>query len=337
MKVWNGILAAAIAVSLACGAITGAPQPARAEVQGIVAIANDQPITERDIDQRIALLKLLDDWPPAGMSRQQVLQNLIDDTVKIIEASRLMMLPEDKDVSQQINRMAKNMKISREELLAKLKKIGISEATFRRYLLATLSFSRIISAKYREAVTASDAEVDAKMAEINSKVGAEMKKIMSDPRMKGITVYSLMEITLPLDSPDPILLQSRAIEAATVAKRFKGCGNARAAAQGVFNVKIGKKFEADAAKLPKPMKQALDQAGQGRAVGPMRSKDGLQLIAFCGSRTITPPKPDFKMPSRDQIQRMVINEKYDEIEESYLKLAREKVYVEYRNPAYAVQ
>lgn len=337
MKIWKSILAAAIAVPLACGAISGVAQPARAEVQGIVAIANDQPITERDIDQRISLLKLLDDYPPAGMSRQRVLQDLIDDQVKIIEATRLMMLPEDSEVSAQINRIAKGMKISREELLAKLKGINISEATFRRYLLATLAFSRIIAAKYREAVTATDAEVDAKMAEINSRVGAEMKKIMNDPRMRGITVYSLMEIQLPLDSEDPMLLQSRAIEAATVVKRFKGCGNAKAAAQGVFDVKFGRTFEADAAKIPKPMKQALDKAGQGRAVGPMRTKGGLQIVALCGVRTIKPPKPDFKLPDREQVKRMVINEKYDKLEEEYLKLARERVYVEYRNPAYAQQ
>lgn len=337
MQMWKGILAAAIAVPLVMGVMLAGPGPARAEVQGIIAIANDQPITERDIDQRIALLKLLDDYPPAGMTRQQVLQNLVDDQVKIEEATRLMMLPNDSDVSGQINRLAKGMKYTREELLAKLKSIGISEATFRRYLLATLAFNRIIAAKYREAVTASDAEIDAKMAEINGRISSEMKKIMSDPRMKGITVYSLMEISLPVDSGDPMLLQSRAIEAATVVKRFKGCGNARAAAQGIFDVKIGKKFEADAAKLPKPMRQALEQAGQGGAVGPMRGKDGLQIVAFCGARTITPPKPDFKMPTRDQIQRMVINEKYDKLEEDYLKLAREKVYVEYRNPAYAQQ
>jgi hypothetical protein len=54
-------------------------------------------------------------------------------------------------------------------------------------------------------------------------------------------------------------------------------------------------------------------------------------------RTITPPKPDFKMPTRQQVERLVINDKYDKIEEDYLKLAREKVYVEYRNPNYAQQ
>ena len=146
-----------------------------------------------------------------------------------------------------------------------------------------------------------------------------------------------MEITLPLDSDDPGLLQSRAIEAQQVAQRFKDCGNPKPSAQGIFNVKFGKKFDADAAKLPKPMKQALDRAGPGRAVGPIRGKGSIQLIALCGMRKITPQKPDFKMPTREQIERLVINEKYDAIEESYMKQVREKVYVEYRDPAYAQQ
>ena len=133
-----------------------------------------------------------------------------------------------------------------------------------------------------------------------------------------------------------MLLQSRAIEAQQV-QRIQGLRKSQGRRQGIFNVKFGKKFDADGAKLPKPMKQALDKAGQGRAVGPMRGKDSIQLIALCGIRKITPPKPDFKMPTREQIERMVINEKYDKLEENYLKQAREKVYVEYRNPSYAQQ
>jgi peptidyl-prolyl cis-trans isomerase SurA len=329
MTMWRCILAAAIAAPLAMGAVAG--DGARAETQGIVAVANDQPITERDITQRIELRKILGDLPSGGMTRQQALQDLIDDQVKLVEAKRLMLLPADSEISDRVNRIAKSMKISRDELFAKLKKIGISEANFRLYLQASIAFSRIIAAKYREEVQASPQEVDAKMAEIDNTVGAQMRKLMNDPRMKPITVYSLLEISLPIDGEDPMLLQSRAIEAQQVLKRFNGCGNARKAADGIFNVKVGKKFDADGAKLPKQLKQALDQAGQGRAIGPMRGKDGIQLVALCGVRTITPPKPDFKMPTREQVQRLVVNEKYDKLEEDYLKTAREKVYVEYRN------
>jgi peptidyl-prolyl cis-trans isomerase SurA len=341
MKICRSIVAVALAAPLAlavwAGAIPGTGAEARAETQGIVAIANDQPITERDITQRIALRKILGDMPSGGLTRQQALQDLIDDQVKNVEAARFMLVPTDAEITDRMNRIAKGKKISRDELLAQLKAQGISETTFRRYLQASISFSRIIAGKYREDVTVTPAEVDARMAEINNTIGAQMRKIMNDPRMKPLTVYSLMEITLPLDGEDPMLVQSRAIEAQQVLRKFNGCGKARSATEGIFNVKVGKKFDADGSKLPKPMKEALDKAGQGRAIGPMRGKDSIQLIALCGVRTITPPKPDFKMPTREQIERMVLEDKYGKIEEDYLKEARSKVYVEYRNPSYAGQ
>lgn len=334
MTSWKAIFAAAIAVPLIYAGAIDVIVAARAETQGIVAIANDQPITERDISQRIELRKILGDPP---LDRPQALRSLIDDQVKIIEARRLMMLPTDPEINERIGRIAKGMKLTREELLARLKKAGISEASFRTYLQASAAFNRIISAKYREEVKASPAEVDAKIAEINNTVGAQLRKIENDPRMRPITVYSLMEVTLPIDGEDPGLIQARAVEAQQVLQRFKGCNNARKAADGVFNVKIGKKFDADGSKMPKELKQALDKAGQGRAIGPIRGKGGIQLIALCSVRTITPPKPDFKMPSREQVERLVINEKYEKLEEDYLKEVREKVYVEYRNPNYAQQ
>ncbi|MCB1435511.1 MAG: hypothetical protein KDK75_24055, partial [Alphaproteobacteria bacterium] len=168
----------------------------------------------------------------------------------------------------------------RNGLIARLKKQGISAATFDRYVAALIGFNRVITGKHRGDVDVTDAEVDSKMREIKSKADSQIAKIMNDPRMKGVTVFSLMEISLPLDSQDPMLMQSRIIEAEQVLKRFKGCGNARAAASGVFNVKVGKPFDADAAKLPPQLRDALLKAGAGRAVGPMRGKGSVQLLAL---------------------------------------------------------
>ena len=181
----------------------------------------------------------------------------------------------------------------------------------------------------------SDAEVDAKMAEFQSKISQEQAKIMNDPRMKPVTVYSLMEINLPAEGDDPMLLQSRAIEASQVLQRLKSCNGLKAASEGIFDVKKGKTFEADANKIPPQMRAALDKVGVGRAIGPMRGKGGIQLIAFCGVRKLTPPKPNFEAPTRQQVERAALNEKYDELEEQYLSTVRDKIYVEYRDPSYA--
>lgn len=330
------LIAAALAATLALPPMA-AMSPAFAASAGIVALVNDQPITDLDLTQRITLLEVLGDLPEGGMSKQKALQELVDDEVKLVEAVRFNMLPTEADVTDRVERIAKNLKLTKDQLLAKLKAKGISEKSFRRYISASMGFSRIINGKYKDDMDATDAEVDAKMAEIKGKISSQMSTIMNDPRMKPITVLSLMEIELPVDGDDPMLLQSRAIEAQQVLQRLKGCGSLKAASEGIFNVKAGRKFEADAARVPPQMMQALQKVGQGGAIGPMRGKGGIQLIAWCSVRKITPPKPDFKMPDREQVKRMVINEKYDKLEEDYLKTAREKLYVEYRDPSYAQQ
>lgn len=327
--------AALLAALLAC---TPAVTPvAMAQQPNIVAIVNDQPITELDLTQRIALLEVMDDVPKGGLDKKKALRQMIDQTVKMQEAKRYNLLPSAAELNDRIKRLAQSMKLTPDSLYAKLEAKGISKETFRDYVSAGMAFQRIIQGKYQQQIKASDAEVDAKMAEIKANIGAETSKIMNDPRMKPITVYSLMEINLPVDGNDQMLLQSRFVEATQVLQRLKSCGGLKAASEGIFDVRKGKSFDADATRLPPQMKAALDKGGIGRAIGPMRGKTGIQLIALCGIRKITPPKPNFTMPTREQVERVVINEKYDKLEEDYLSTARDKVYVEYRDQSYATQ
>jgi peptidyl-prolyl cis-trans isomerase SurA len=308
---------------------------AHAQSPTIIAIVNDHPITELDLTQRIALLEIMNDVPKGGLDKKKALQALIDQEVKLQEAQRYNLLPTDTDLADRIKSLATNLKLTTDALYAKLEAKGVSKEAFRQYVRAGMGFQRIIQGKYQQQFKATDAEIDAKMAEVKSNISQEEAKIMNDPRMKPINVYSLMEINLPVDGNDPMLLQSRAIEAAQVAQRLKSCSGLKAASEGIFDVRQGKTFDADGAKLPPQMKAALDKGGVGHAVGPMRGKDGIQLIALCGTRKITPPKPNFTLPTRDQVERAVINQKYDKLEEDYLASARDKVYVEYRDQSYA--
>ncbi|MCA3554114.1 SurA N-terminal domain-containing protein [Aestuariivirga sp.] len=330
MNLRRPAFAALLAALLVCG-----PAILPAHAAAIIAIVNDQPITGIDLKQRVALLEIMDDVPRGGMDDRKALKQLIDQAVKIQEAKRYSLLPSDTELNDRIKALAKNMKLTVDQLYAKLEEKGVSRTAFIEYVKAGMGFNRIMQGKYGQQVKASDAEIDAKMAELKNNISAETAKIMNDPRMRPVTVFTLMEVVLPVDGNDPMLMQSRAIEATQVMQRLKSCDGLKAASEGVFDVKKGKTFEADAAKLPPPMKAALEKGGVGRAIGPMRGKDGIQLIALCGVRKITPPKPNFAVPTRDQVERVVINEKYDKLEEQYLSTARDKVYVEYRDQSYA--
>jgi peptidyl-prolyl cis-trans isomerase SurA len=200
---------------------------------------------------------------------------------------------------------------------------------------AQISFARILGGKYQVKVKVEPAEVDRKFEEVKQQLEQKVSTLMNDPRMKSVQVYTILEIDLPVEGDDSMLLQARAVEAVQLIRNFKGCKTAREAASGIFNVRIGKQIDAVAAKIPKTMKQALDKVGPGKAMGPARGPKGIQVIGFCGKRTIQPPKPKYEMPTREQVEAAVSNEKYNAAEEKYMKIMRKTALIEYKDPAYA--
>lgn len=309
--------------------------PARAADQGIVATVNDIPITSFDIDQRLRLLEILGRKQEGNDARSKALHMMIDEVIKIAEGVKYKVNPTDKEIEAQMGRVAKGLNTDTAGLRAKLQSQGIALASLKQYVSAQIAFARILGGKYQVKVKVDPAEVDKKAAEIKQDLEKKVSTIMNDPRMKAVQVYTILEIDLPVEGDDSMLLQARAVEAVQLIKNFNGCNKAREAASGIFNVRIGKQIDALAAKIPKPMKQALDKVGPGKAMGPARGPKGIQVIGFCGKRTVQPPKPKYELPTREQVEAAVSNEKYAAAEEKYMKVMRKGALVEYKDPVYA--
>jgi peptidyl-prolyl cis-trans isomerase SurA len=309
--------------------------PARAADQGIVATVNDIPITSFDIDQRLRLLEILGRKQEGDDARSKALHMMIDEVIKIAEGVKYKVNATDKEIDAQMGRVAKGLNTDAAGLRAKLQSQGIALASLKQYVAAQISFARILGGKYQFKAKVEPAEVDKKAAEIKQELEKKVSTIMNDPRMKAVQVYTILEIDLPVEGEDSMLLQARAVEAVQLIKNFKGCSTAREAASGIFNVKIRKPIDALASKIPKPMKQALDKVGPGKAMGPARGPKGIQVIGFCGKRTVQPPKPKYELPTRQQVEAAVSNEKYSAAEEKYMKVMRKTALIEYKDPAYA--
>lgn len=309
---------------------------ARAADQGIVATVNDIPITSFDIDQRLRLMEILGSKQEATDARKKALQAMIDEVIKIAEAKKYKVDATDKQIDEQLGRVAKGLQTDTAGLNAKLQSKGIAVSSLKQYVAAQIAFARILGGKYQVKISVDPAEVDKKYAEIKQSLEQKVSTIMNDPRMKSVQVYTILEIDLPVETADdPMLLQARAVEAGQLIKNFTGCDTARAAASGIFNVKIGKTIDALVERLPKPMKQSLDNVGPGHAIGPARGPKGIQVIGFCGKRTVQPPKPKYELPTRDQVEIAVSNEKYAAVEEKYMTIMRKGALIEYKDPTYA--
>lgn len=294
--------------------------PAAAQSQRLMVVVNDQPITDYDIEQRMRLNQVLGNARGSeAQQRKEALQELIDDVIKKAEAKRSNIEPDDRQINEAIEKMARNIGTTVEGLSASLKSKGVALSSLRQYVKATIAFNWIANRNYNISVKVDPGEIDRRFASLSS-----------DPRFKPVLVYEIQEIALPVEETTESmagqLFYARAIEAQQIIQRYRGCDSAKAAASGIFNVQISRTVQAPADQLPKDMKEALDKTGPGKILGPMRSSRGIQLIGFCGRRNIEPPKP-----TREMVESMLMSEKYQMAAQRILRELRRSAFIDYKD------
>jgi peptidyl-prolyl cis-trans isomerase SurA len=141
------------------------------------AIVNGEVITQTDIDQRVALLAIANGGQiPANeldRLRQQVLTNLIDETLQIQAAKAEEIEIPESDIDKTVARVAGNVKQTPEQMAAYLKSRGSSIRSIRRQILGELAWRRLQSKKIESGISVGDEEVQAVIDKLNASKGTE--------------------------------------------------------------------------------------------------------------------------------------------------------------------
>jgi len=129
------------------------------------AIINGEIITQTDIDQRLALLAISNGGRiPAeeiDRLRQQVLRNLIDETLQIQAAKAEEITIKPADIDKTLARVAAQNKQTVEQLTALLESHGSSIRTMRRQIEGEVAWTRLQRAKIESSVSVGEEEVKA--------------------------------------------------------------------------------------------------------------------------------------------------------------------------------
>ena len=141
------------------------------------AIVNGEVITQTDIDQRLALLAIANNAPiPADeidRLRQQVLSNLIDETLQIQAAQAEEIEITQADIDKTVERVASNVKQTPDQMADYLKSRGSSIRSIRRQIQGEIAWRRLQSKKIESGVSVGDEEVQAVIDKLNASKGAE--------------------------------------------------------------------------------------------------------------------------------------------------------------------
>ena len=156
----------------------GSPLPS---VVKATAIVNGEVITQTDIDQRLALLVIANNTQiPADevdRLRQQVLSNLIDETLQIQAAKAEEIEITDADIDKTVARVAGNVKQTPAQMADYLKARGSSIRSIRRQIQGEIAWRRLQSKKIESGISVGDEEVQAVINKLNASKGAEEYRV----------------------------------------------------------------------------------------------------------------------------------------------------------------
>jgi peptidyl-prolyl cis-trans isomerase SurA len=139
------------------------------------AIVNGEVITQTDVDQRLALLAIAQGGEiPAGevdRLRQQVLRNLIDETLQIQAAKTEKIEVKAADIDRTVLRVASGAKMTPAQFTTLLENGGSSIRSIRRQIEGEIAWQRLQQRKIE--VTIGDDEVKAVIDKMNASKGTE--------------------------------------------------------------------------------------------------------------------------------------------------------------------
>jgi peptidyl-prolyl cis-trans isomerase SurA len=246
------------------------------------AIVNGEIITQTDIDQRLALLAIANGGqiPAEEMDRlrQQVLRNLIDETLQIQAAKQAEITIKPADIDRTLARVASNTKQSVEQLTAMLEGNGSSIKTMRRQIEGEIAWTRLQRAKIESSVSVGEDEVKAVLDRMNAAKGTQEFRV-------GEIFLSANagDETQALANANKILEQLR--NGASFAGYARQYSEASTAAVG------GDLGWVRPEQLPDPIATQLRAMGPGQVSAPIPVQGGFSIVAVQDTRKILTADP----------------------------------------------
>jgi peptidyl-prolyl cis-trans isomerase SurA len=143
------------------------------------AIVNGDVVTATDVDQRLALLAIAQGGQiPAeevDRLRQQVLRNIIDETLEIQAATTEKIDVKKSDIDRTVARVAANVKQTPEQLVGYLEQNGSSIHSLRRQIEGEIAWNRLQQRKIE--VTVGEDEVKAVIDRMTASKGTEEYRV----------------------------------------------------------------------------------------------------------------------------------------------------------------
>jgi peptidyl-prolyl cis-trans isomerase SurA len=281
------------------------------QAQTVACMVNGEPITSLDIEQRTKLNFLT---TRKQMPRQEVIDELISDKVKIKEAKRYGVDPTGSDLDQAYAGMSQRMRITPEQLTKSLESQGVRAETMKARLKAEMVWGSLVRGRYKESLQVGEKDVDAAAQQSGESTQVDAFEYRLQP----------IVLIVPRGSAQGAIDQRRK-EAESLRERVQSCEQANSYFKSMQNAAIRDIVTKTSADIPGPLRELLDKTPVGRLTPPEITKQGVEMVALCERK---PTKID--TPKKREIREKMYTQKYEAKSKSYLNDLRKAAMIECR-------
>jgi peptidyl-prolyl cis-trans isomerase SurA len=278
----------------------------------VVVVANGSPITAYDIEQRIKLIATSTHKTP---TRQEIIQDLIDDRIKITKAKSYGFEVPDTEVEQAFANMAKNQHLSPQQFAQLLERSGISPTTIKARVRAELTWTQLVRGRYSASLEIGEAEISKALSERNDSQG--------DVAGYLYTLYPVI-VLIPTGSSAAVM-EAKRREAENLRSRFVSCNEGLAFSRALRDVAVREPISRSTADLAPQLRELLGSIQVGRLTTPEPTAQGLQMFALCDKKE---SKTD--SPLKREVRQELFAKRFEIESKRFLDEIRKSAMIEYK-------
>jgi peptidyl-prolyl cis-trans isomerase SurA len=284
--------------------------PRAAQSQQVVVVVNGDPVTALDIEQRSKLNQLSTHKVP---SRQEVLEELITEKLKIKEGKRLGFEISNNEVDSAFGNMASKMRLTVDQLTELLGKSGINPATLKHRIKADMTWPQLVRGRYSSSLQIGEKEI------VTVTDNKPEESVGYDYTLRPILMI------IPPGSPESFV-EARRRDAESLRARFQNCEEGLAFARALKDVAVREPVSRSSADLPLELRKVLDGVEVGKLTPPETTKLGIEMFAICGKKESSAENT----PGKRRAREAIVAERYEQLSKQYLSEVRRGAMLEYK-------
>jgi peptidyl-prolyl cis-trans isomerase SurA len=284
--------------------------PRAAQSQQVVVVVNGDPVTALDIEQRSKLNQLSTHKVP---SRQEVLEELITEKLKIKEGKRLGFEISNNEVDSAFGNMASKMRLTVDQLTELLGKSGINPATLKHRIKADMTWPQLVRGRYSSSLQIGEKEI------VTVTDNKPEESVGYDYTLRPILMI------IPPGSPESFV-EARRRDAESLRARFQNCEEGLAFARALKDVAVREPVSRSSADLPLELRKVLDGVEIGKLTPPETTKLGIEMFAICGKKESSAENT----PGKRRAREAIVAERYEQLSKQYLSEVRRGAMLEYK-------